>query len=245
MLNYIRAELYRTSRRRVVYAVLLLLLLGELLVCILEGYATQFSEMVYLLSIMMVLGMYLVIPLAYLSLSNPLQNNVLKNEVSFGLPRSRIYLGKLFTAGIICVLTCGAMVGFYLGVTWLGCPHGGAEAEQTALLILGHILAASLPLWLGMLGVSVMVFLLVRSGGGTVLLFLLLTLVPFVMNLFTEINLPVFQMVGRIGVGLLPTEHFFPVNQETPAIAYNWILGMGWLGGSTALGLYLFQRKEL
>lgn len=122
MLNYVRAELYKASRRRVLYVMVGLLLAGECLFCLgwVFGWPDgKFEDMVALLTSTMILGMYLVIPLTWLTAPDTRRGDTLKNEVSYGLSRPMIYMGKMCAALTVCLLTCGIVFAFYLGSNWV------------------------------------------------------------------------------------------------------------------------------
>ena len=65
----------------------------------------SFGDSLSLLTPFFTVGLYLAVVVADEVFSDQYKNDTLKNEVSFGLPRRRIYLGKLVTAaGIGLVL---------------------------------------------------------------------------------------------------------------------------------------------
>lgn len=252
MLNYIRAELFKAFHRKAVYLLLASLLAGEMLFCLLWHHwpSTEFLNMVSMLTLATPVGLCLTIPLVHFVVSDPYRNDVLKNEVSFGLPRERIYLGKLIASGLVCLLVCGAAVGAYLGGNWLICAHS-PETGRESLALAEGILLASLPLWLGMLGLSVLVFLTAKnSTTGIIILLLGLSMVPVVFDLLTCLNFSWAKAVGEWGLrlSLITASDNLPASGVRPddaVIRWNWVLGMIWLLGSTAAGMPLFRRHEM
>ena len=84
--------------------------------------------------------------------SDQYKHTTLKNEVSYGIPRVRIYLGKLLVSLLVAFVACAVLVGFYLAGCWLLFPHSGEDGQ--ALAIVGYCLAGALPLWDGSPGGS-------------------------------------------------------------------------------------------
>lgn len=253
MLNYIRAELYRALHRKNIYVLLGLLLLGELLLSLGSDAwpGPAFLDMVGMMAAMLPVGNYLTVLLAHFTLSDPYRHDTLKNEVSFGLSRHKIYLGKLLSALSVCLLVCCIAAGTYLAVNWLACAHTDPARDRMAWQVAGYVLADALPLWLGTLGLSLLVLMGIHSGtGGMILLLALLSILPMGFGLMTAITLPGFRTVGEWGlqvslVGINNMALLFTGILDTTTIGKDWLLGMGWLAGSTALGLLLFRRKEL
>ena len=251
MLNYLRAELYKLFRRRPLYVMTGLLIAGEGLFCLSWAYGwpgAEFSDMVSLMTVTMPVGLYLTIPLAWLAASDTGRGGPLKNEVSFGLSRTRIYLGKLCAAAVVSLLVCGVVFGFYLGSNWLLCTHTDREAEWVALAVLGYTAAASLPLWLGMLGVCMLAFLSLRSTVGAVVFLILgLSLGELLPNLFTSIQWGPLQQLGWLGRQLSLLEPFgrFTGHLSWASMGRDWLLGLGWLAAATAVGIIIFRKREL
>ena len=64
----------------------------------------------------MVMGLWLVAIGGDLVFSEQYKIGTLKNEISYGIPRSRIYLGKLVLEIAVAVLACALAVGLYLAL---------------------------------------------------------------------------------------------------------------------------------
>lgn len=110
--------------------------------------------------------------------SEQYKNNTLKNEVSYGLPRARIYLGKLAVAAVLGILMSLAVLVFYEGMCWLTLLPGEPGNAAKALEMVIYCTLAALPQWLGMLGVSIMAYFLVRSSTVAAILIVLILVVP-------------------------------------------------------------------
>ena len=251
MLNYIRAELYKVFHRRYFYILVGLVLAGECLFCvswIMEWPGAEYADMVELMTTTMALGVFLAIPLADMVVSDAYGLGALKNESSFGIPRPAIYLGKLLASAAAALIACALVFGFYLGANYPLCLHSNPAAELEALWALGYTAAAALPLWLGMLSVSVMAFLLLKTNAlAGVLLVVGLLFGPLVFTLFEAIQAPIFQQLGALGLKISLFSRFGEHVQgmDMAFLARNWLLGLGWIAVTTGIGLAVFQRKEL
>ena len=126
MRNYLAAECYKTFRRKYFYIILAVCLGLEAV--LLWGYWTtwkwgnsnvDFYSTAIMVPFMLSIGLYATIVTGDIVFSEQYKNNTLKNEVSYGLSRGRIYLGKLLVSTGIAVLAAVVMMGFYLGLCWV------------------------------------------------------------------------------------------------------------------------------
>ena len=119
MLNYLSAELWRMARRRLdlIWCAAYLLLVG---VVALSWTGAPLHQTMEGFRDFLVIGLYLGYPLAALADGEARRLGTLRNEVSYGLPWGRIYLGKLCSAllaGTVLFLLTAAVffaVGFPL-----------------------------------------------------------------------------------------------------------------------------------
>ena len=165
MLNYIRAELYKATHRLYTWIILALIFLGEGFMFIIwfdnRKYMT-FYNAVSVVGMMMVLGFIATIFTCDIVFAGQHQNGTLKNEVSFGLSRNKIYLGKFIAMTLLSLAAMVIALGVYIGVCRvilpdytvyayynedLGVYDGGGAL--TALELIGLAVLAELPVWLG------------------------------------------------------------------------------------------------
>ena len=104
MLNYIKAELWKAFRHKGIYGLALFLGLCTALFTFMMLEADDFSQMASAASTTMLLGM-LVAPLLTQIVDGKALGS-LKNEVSFGLSRGRIYWGKLLAGLMLGLVLC-------------------------------------------------------------------------------------------------------------------------------------------
>lgn len=147
MLNYIKAELWKALHHRVAQATTVFLLLCTALFGILMNSAT-YVELVGSVSVTMLTGM-LVVPLL-VQVVDGNRGETLKNEISFGLSRGRVYGGKLLAGLLLGMGLCVLLVAGLLGICFPLLPHGRPGEEGAALGVLLFCLLAALPVWCGM-----------------------------------------------------------------------------------------------
>ena len=159
MLNYIRAELYKVTHRVYTWIMLGLVFLGEGFLFTIwidqRDYMTFFNA-VSIVGAMMSLGFFATLFTCDIVFAGQHQNGTLKNEVSFGLSRSKIYLGKFIAMTILSVLAMVIALGVYLAVCRVMLPDYVADAVYyegggalAALEIVGVGVLTELPVWLG------------------------------------------------------------------------------------------------
>ena len=250
MRDYLSAECYKAFRRKYFYIALAvcLVLEGTLLWGYwqsmvwgnvnIDFYSTA-SMVVMLLSV----GMYATLITEDVVFSDQYKYNTMKNEVSYGLPRERIFFGKLLVSTFMSLLAAAVMLGFYVGGCWILFPHGEMAAETWSLI--GYCLAGAIPLWLGVQALTNTFYFLIPGS---------------TLNSFLVVG--VFAVVPLIlkGFGLLFHPVFFTIRQFMPAVMLDslkemafrwdyvgqcWLVGLVWMAVSIAIGLLYFRKKEI
>ena len=248
MLNYLRAEFYKVFRRKYFWVLLAAMLALETLFVLLLGTANDFAYLSGAMAATMPVGSYLAVLLADMVVSDPYKTGTMKNELAFGLSRSRIYLGKLAAAAAVALLFCGILFGWYLGGCWLFSSLGDPEAVRTNLGILAFVAAASLPLWLSVLSFSTALYLCLRNEfAGAVIAFLSLTLGVGVLTMLALMKLGPITKLAELLLRVMPSVQFDLYSGELTwgLMAKNWAIGLGWSAVSTAAGLAVFKRREV
>ena len=248
MLNYIKAELYRAAHHMTVY------LVSGILLALALAFATMwvgpftFPNMAALLSVTMPVGLFMAAVMDVVVVSGIHRTGSLKNELSFGIPRSRIYLGKLTAAFLLSVMLCALVLGGFLGLSCLLTAPGDPEETRVVLAVLGYVVAASFPLWLGALSVTHMLFFALKSEVMAACLTAYLLLLGERMTaIFTMINSETIAAPARAVREVMLTTPFWKYEGELTwqLMAQNWAIGLGWLVVSTAVGLWVFRRAEI
>lgn len=258
MLNYIRAELYKLLRRPYTYIALGILLALEGLFASMFAFhnahsmPTPFSGAILNITDLGVIGFCVCMLTGDMVFASQYKNSTLKNEVSFGISRARIYLGKLLAQTLLSIVYLAVMMGFFLGLCAVVLPTEkihGFYSTQDALTIVGYFLAAGLPLWLGGQAAMCMCQFLVNGEMAGTSLY-----VGIVLVLDSVIELMGLFVGGPVGETLRKVSNYFPraMLENAKAVVGDWVfLNKAWLVGAfwvivcTAIGLYGFHKKEI
>ena len=249
MLNYVQAELYKLSRRKYLYITLAVLLAGIALIVWgwvftnARGNDVTFFFGGGMLVTLFGTGFYATILSVDMVFSEQYKFNTLKNEVSFGLSRERIYFGKLLVQILVSLLICAVVVVGYEGLCWLGLLHDGMDME--ALGMVGYCLLGALPLWLGAQAFANAVFFNVKgeilASSIVVLTFSMAhNLIRLLAFLFTDKLMPIYNYMPSVMVDSL-----YSRAGQWDYIATCWLVGAVWFVVSMLLGLRAFQRREI
>ena len=207
----------------------------------------SFGECLSLLIPFFSAGIYLAVIVADAVFSDQYKTGTLKNEVSYGLPRVRIYLGKLLTAAGAGLLLVFLTLLAYAVLCRLLIPVGAEDWTEIQTFLFR--LLAALPLWLGALSLTMAVMF---NVGQTIPIMV-------VVLLFLAGLGPVFR--GLIGLGLdwlsALAEVLYRLTLTAPMdlgavslwdpayLLWCWGVGLLWSAGSTAVGLALFARRDI
>lgn len=247
MLNYIQAELWKASRTKGLYVMFLLLVLLTGLFTALMLFAEDFAQMASAAATTMLLGM-LVAPLITQVVDGGV-GSTMKNEVSFGLARRRLYLGKLSAGLLLGLGLCLALVGGYLLTGWFGLPHRDGDSDLVALAEVGVALLGSLPVWCGVYSLCHLLAMGISSTAGWMVGYYLL-------SFFGQPILAALAGMWRGGQATwLLQAVIMPASLLIPGFLPNWLtgeyllwcwtIGPGWFLLTTGLGLLWFRRREI
>ena len=250
MRNYLAAECYKVFQRKYFYITLLVvlalegvLLWGCWLTSSWGNEGMNFYSAATLVAVMLSIGVYATIITCDMVFSEQYKQNTLKNEVAYGLPRIRIYLGKLAVSTLVSILAAAVMVVLYVTGCWVLLSHN--EQDAAALTLIGYSLLGAFPLWLGAQGITMACYFLVRNTTQAAFISVgLLGVVPVILQALGLLVHPVFEVVRQF----MPTVML----DKLPNMAFRMdYVGLCWLVGiillilSTAVGLAVFQKKEI
>ena len=267
MLNYLRAELYKLCHRRSFWVTLGVMLgLEALLVwgftfVNAHGGRAYFDDCVMdIIPRILSLGGYFTVVAGDMVFAGQYRNATLKNEVSFGIPRWRIYMGKFIAQLIAAFVLCFVMIGFYVATCRLCLPSVGDYAYMgytdmdtaQVMLLLGKCLLAALPVWIGAQATVCACLFIIRGGAAsTITAVAIFGALPYVMWLvglmysaypFGQTLLRVREWMPTV---MLDNMLFYLRGDYGEWLAKMCLTGGFWLVGSTALGLLTFQRREI
>ena len=207
----------------------------------------SFGECLSLLIPFFSAGIYLAVIVADAVFSDQYKTGTLKNEVSYGLPRVRIYLGKLLTAAAAGLLLVFLTLLAYAVLCRLLIP-AGPEDWQAIQTFLFRLLAA-LPLWLGALSLTMAAMFNIAHT---------VPMLAVVLVCLSGLG-PVFRGLAGLGPDWLSAlaEALYRLTLTAPMdlsavslwdpayLLWCWGVGLLWSAGSTAVGLALFARRDI
>jgi len=258
MLNYIRAEFYKVFRRKYTWIALGILLALEAL--LVSGYVfinhggshIDLAQALSSIFMMMSMGCYMTLLTCDIVFAEQYKQSTLKNEVSFGLPRARIYLGKFIVQLVLSVLFLVVMMAFYVALSSLTLYHD-PEMDRIALAALGQCILGSLPVWIGVQALScACVFLINSSVAATFVslgLFAVSATVVQISGLLLSPHaigqtlLKIYLWMPTVMLDRLP--EIVGTSEFGPYLGELCLTGAVWFAVSTVVGLFGFHRKEI
>ncbi len=258
MLNYIRAETYKVLRRPYTYIALAVMLVLEGIFAAgfafhnSHSFATPFGGAIVSIVELRAIGFSMCLLTGDMVFAAQYKNSTLKNEVSFGISRTQIYLGKLIAQTLLSLVYLAIMMAFFIGLCAICLPIEGPAgffSAGDALIIVGYFLAAGIPLWIG--GQAAMCMCLFLTNGEMTSSFLYVGIV-FILDTFLSVTGLLVQ--GWLGNLLVKTSEYFPrpmldtakaVVGDPVYLGQAWLVGAFWVTVCTAIGLYGFHRKEI
>lgn len=252
MLNYLSAEWYKLRHTKgifIAFGILLALIASVFLPAFwyleptFEVYAVAYLAF-------LPLGFFLAPIFAVKAFDDQYGRGTLKNEIVFGIPRSRCYLGKLAMGGLAGTAAALIVLGFYLLMSFLS---GGLGEEGTLYLrmcIRGTFL--TLPLWLASLSLCFCLQAVVKSSSGAVALDYILLFFGLPMSLIAP-DAPTGSLVWkffRYCFFVAPYRGIYNTTVEqqrlgASAMGYAWLVGLGWIAATTLVGIAFFNKKEI
>ena len=262
MLNYINAEFYKLCRHKVLYVGIALLLLAESTVFlpmtwVREELGTERELLLAFFDAAIILGLLFVPIFAALVFDDQYGHGTLKNEIVYGIPRSRVYVGKLCAGAL-----AGTGVALLASVWYLICTalktggpfEGSWEGIGTSL----RILVLMWLVWLSFYSLTYFLLTLTKSTSGALCgAYLTLLIVSPMVGYWAwggELSLgvrlasefyfttPLLCLFG--GESTLPKETFVG-SLGLPVAFYSILVCLLWVVGLSAFGLVILRRREI
>ena len=268
MVNAMRAEIYKLTRRPYFYvfnlccAAFALLVVGCLAYIKFADLSNQdvvnFPFSLTILLMGMPIGLYLVAVGGDAVFSEQYKYNTLKNEVSYGLPRVRVYLSRLVVTLLLMIVVFVVTIGVYLlsSLALLGIPSdemammsfgmNAAQSVQMMMQMLGYYILAYFPLWLGGLSLAIACYFLIRGSNMAGIAFLALMIgVPAILDNLGKYVHPMFHSLYHLTLDYMGGLVISVETMDWALMGRCWIIGLAWAAVSTAVGLFFFSRREI
>lgn len=255
MLNYIGAECYKLCHKKAFFVGMTLLLSGESLVFLsMFNENNQRLEWSCLFLVMMLpVGLLLAPIFAALTFDDQYRYGTMKNEVIFGIPRSRIYLGKLSAAIMVGTAAGAVAVGWYLLLSQIICKSEAGEADGLLQFALQTSINA-FPLWIAALSFTFLLLMLLHNASGAIAVSYLICIAgtpvalmgcdsdaPLALRLFdTLFYAAPFRVLYANGA-----DTAFHISTGGSSELYCWALGLGWAVVTTVIGMAAFRKREI
>ncbi len=253
MLNVIKSEIYKTGRRAYLYIFVgvisaLGLALGVMFAVANRvrpaEYYTGFESVAAIVIMMLSAGIYFTLPFVDMVFSEEYKNLTMKNMVSYGTPRTSIYLGKLAVEILFALLGLAVMMTIILGGAFL---LMGTQDMAKSTEMLGNLLvrlAVSIPLWIGALCTGNMLAFLIRNSVMYVMIFLAwFGVVPEVLKGLGALVDPVFYQIRSCMIP--PLFDLMPGALSLDSIVRCVVVGLAHAVVFTVIGVLLFRKKEI
>ncbi len=258
MLNYISAELYKLRRHKGLWIAMGLLFLLESWMLHPAFWVVGISRgaMYTILTLCMGLGLFLAPIFAAVTFDDQHGRGTLKNEIVFGIPRSRVYLGKLLAAALAGTAVAAVLVGWFFLVTFFTSAPMGAEVEGDLLGGVGKIVLCHYLTWLSVLSLTFACLTCLRSAAAAIVIIYLILCFgtpmaligagetsPFWYRLAVDLFFAAPLRSVMEGASYLPNVIRRLVGGS--AMAYAGLICAAWVGGASAVGLAVFSRQEI
>ena len=254
--KYLLAEGYKLTRRSYLWLALLITGALELLLVVLfaalNGDVTNMTASVGLTVLLYLLpfGYYATAVTGDIVFSEQYKHNTLKNEVAYGLPRLRIYFGKLLASTLLALAACAVLVLWYGLLCGVLLPGDGAMLN--AWRTVGFGLLTALPVWLGAQSLYLTCFFVFRGSTAATLvgtgILAILGQALQLLYLLVSVRVPALGEVVLVLQDLLltaPLEGLIDDVWNWSRMGWAWAVGLGWCAATTAIGCWSFHRREI
>ncbi|MEW8995867.1 ABC transporter permease subunit [Clostridium sp.] len=252
MLNYIKSELYRTTHRKYPYIVVgvlsLICILGNILaVWVMKEQPEITISMSHMLMIstgMFTMIYYAVIMIVDIVFSDEYKHQTLKNTVSFGINRTKIYLGKFISEIIVAIVSLVIVTSVIILSSYIFLGSDGVTTVES-LKNFGTKLIAVFPLWVVGLAIANLLAFNIKNNNTLAFAYLgVVAIFPGIVSMLADFK-PIFAKLQSI---LVSNQIKFIMSQEIISggdIAKCYILGIIYVILITAIGMVSFRRGEI
>lgn len=273
MLNYLSGELYKLRRHKSLYIGVGLLVVLECVIFLPnywygEDVAFKQEMLLSFFEIALFVGLFIAPVFAVLAFDDQHGNATLKNEIVFGIPRGRIYFGKLAAGWAAGTLSALLVAGVYLVLALLLSRSGGNTAALLWGMFInfgGHWLT-----WLSIYSFTFFLLMLLKSTTAAVGMVYIITFIgfPFSMMGFSEGEIApwirlllqlfyttplYFLMEGKLVLWVTVTgevRQMVSIMELVGELAggsllYSLGICLLWTVGLSLVGLFLFSRREI
>jgi len=258
MLNYISAELYKLRQHKGLWIAVAVLLILETWMIHPAFWVIGLSRetMYAILTFCLFLGLFFAPIFAADTFDDQHGHATLKNEVVFGIPRSRIYLGKLLAAALAGTAVAAVVVGWFQIITALASTPDYPEAVGELLGAMAQIILCHYLMWLSVLAFTFFCLMTLKSASAAIVTAYLVIFFGTPISLIgAGEGSPLWYQLATDLFFAAPLRHLLMGSSSFPTVAsrladknivaYAALIAVLWVGGTTAAGLAIFRRREI
>lgn len=165
MLNYVKSEVYKHLNRKYIYitvAATSALFISVFFLLRFVAHLNTFTPVLENSSVFLESSVYFVLIILGITCCEEHKYTTLKNVISFGFPRKKLYMGKLLSTWVICFITAIAILTCYLlsGFIILS-PSSDFTFNILWSFLYRFILAV--PLWMGAASLGVLLCFIFKN----------------------------------------------------------------------------------
>jgi ABC-type transport system involved in multi-copper enzyme maturation permease subunit len=258
MISYIKSEFYRLLHSKGSYLFVIIcsaLLISANVVLAVIGRTekdfpynnTSFSLSLFYSYLPIIF--ILCITVASIVFGNEYMNHTMKNSISYGISRGKIYFGKLITEVVYAVTALLVIAGFYIGSAYLLLEN--SHSTDLELIVRAYFVA--LPLLLFVLAVT-NCFLFIFEGTGSAITAVIGVTIAFpLVGNFLAMKFEFFRklseilpwnLINKISFNYEKFQMILPWEGSTGYLNY-WLYGVLWMALFVLIGFSVFRKKEI
>lgn len=179
MLNMIKADLYRSFHRPYLYCFAVVMTALVLFVN-LSFVGSSRENLLNMTLSLLIFPLMMVITFPDIVTAEESRHSTLKNTITYGTSRGRIYLSKLITSVILALVIAGVTFGIFFGSACL-LMHPGKMYTQSFLLDYFYRLAIAAILYIAAIVIATVMAVLFRKSTTFVVAYAGLLIVPYLL----------------------------------------------------------------
>ena len=254
MLNYIRAEVGRVLKRKYFWNTVLIPLIIAALGCwgmIYMNHQGMNAEQALSLEHYLMIGVgmfgasvYMLVMFVDMITMEEYKNNTIKNIVSSGLSRVKIYLGKEISILITALIALAIILAGSLLIGYILLEINSPETISQSMQNFGITLVGCIFIWSGAACMFHFLGSFIKNGTAATLIYVILfVLLGSTLNILGEYISPIFDAINRIWLG---TQLDIVCETGTVEAMIEAILvGIGYIVVFSILGSILFKRVDV
>lgn len=253
MRNYLKAELFRNFNRIYLWGIIGAIMVCSILGCCGLRYINGISDQNLTLEVVILIGINMISAYTYLmglftdlSIGEEFKNNTIKNIMSSGMSRSKIYVCKIIESMILMII-CSVTV--LVSTVIIGYFILGINSSESFIKVLQTCLmrgSSATLLWTGSIAFSGVLVIITGSGTIASLVYVgtFMTLENILMILGTYIN-PIFSTIKEYLISAQLGKLTVESNVSVEVLVTTGCIGLAYTVILTILGIKLLNKRDI